>query len=138
MSDVENDGLPSKMTNSNIVKYLKEQKIKEDAQRNKDELRNIEMQQMRDELKRLREEIAKAKDSKEFDEESDEESPLEEEEKIPPDQRLLVTTLKSMEKRTMDAKLDLPTYDGRMNPDAALDWVDALNSFFECDEIIEN
>ena len=38
----------------------------------------------------------------------------------------------------MDAKLDLPTYDGRMNPDVAIDWVDALNSFFECDEILEN
>ena len=38
----------------------------------------------------------------------------------------------------MDAKLDLPTYDGRMNHDAIADWVDALNSFFEFDEIPKN
>ena len=93
MLDGENDGLSSKMFNVDIVKYLKEQKIKEDAQRNKDELRNIEMHKMRDELKRLREELAKVKNSNEFDEGSDEETPLEEEEQIPPDQRLLVSTL---------------------------------------------
>ena len=93
---------------------------------------------MRDELKWLREELAKANNSKEFDEGSDEEIPLEEEEKIPLDQRLLMSTLNSMERRTMDAKLDLPTYDGRMNLNAIVDWVDALNSFFECDEISKN
>ena len=85
MSKGENDGLPSNMTNACILKYLKEKKIKEYAQRDRDELRNIEMQQMRDELKRLREELAKAKNSEEFDEGSDEEIPLEEEEQIPPD-----------------------------------------------------
>ena len=49
-----------------------------------------------------------------------------------------MSTLKSMERRTMNAKLDLPTYDGRVNLDAIVDWVDSLNSFFECDEILEN
>ena len=49
-----------------------------------------------------------------------------------------MSTLKSMERRTMDAKLDLLTYDGRINLDVTVDWVDALNSFFECDEILEN
>lgn len=93
---------------------------------------------MKDEFKRLREELSKARNSKEFDDRSDEEIPLEKEEQIPPDQRLLVRTLKSFERRMMDDKLDLPTYDGRMNPDAAIDWVDGLNSFFECDEILEN
>ena len=85
MSNGENDGLSSKMSNVDIVKYLKEQKIKEDAQRNRDELRNIEMQQMKDELKRLREELAKLKNYEKLDEGSNEEVPLEEEEKTPPD-----------------------------------------------------
>ena len=53
------------------------------------------MQQIKDELKRLREELAKSRNSEEFDEGSDEETPLEEEENIPLDQRLLVSTLKS-------------------------------------------
>ena len=43
MLDKENDGFPSKMTNVDIVKYLKEQKNKEYAQRNRDELKNTKM-----------------------------------------------------------------------------------------------
>ena len=47
-------------------------------------------------------------------------------------------TLKSMERRSLDAKLDLPTYDGKMDPDAAMDWVNALTSFFDCETISKN
>ncbi len=41
-------------------------------------------------------------------------------------------TLKSMERRIMDAKLHFPTYNGKINPSAIMDWVDALTNFFKC------
>ena len=47
-------------------------------------------------------------------------------------------TLKYMERRTMDANLDLPTYNGKMDLDVAMDWVDALTSLFECEDIPKN
>ena len=47
-------------------------------------------------------------------------------------------TLKSMERRSLDAKFDFPTYDGKMDPDATVDWVNALTSFFDCETIPEN
>lgn len=40
--------------------------------------------------------------------------------------------------RTMDSNLDLPTYNGKMDLEAAMDWVDALTSFFDCEDIPKN
>ena len=54
------------------------------------------------------------------------------------DQRLLVRTLKSMERRTMDEKLELPIFSGKMDSKVVMDWLDALNSFFVCEEILEH
>lgn len=42
-----------------------------------------------------------------------------------------------MEKRTMEGMLEFPTFNGKMNVDVALDWIEPLTSFFECDDIIE-
>ena len=47
-------------------------------------------------------------------------------------------TLKSMERRSLDAKFDLPIYDGKMDPNAIVDWVNALTSFFDCETIPKN
>ena len=95
---------------------------------------------MKDEINRLREELGKSSgNSGECVQGSDEEPLLEEEEEeCPPDQRLLVKTLKSMERRSLDAKFDLPTYDGKMDLDVAVDMVNALTSFFACETILEN
>ena len=38
----------------------------------------------------------------------------------------------------MDAKLDLPLYNGKIDLEATMDWVDAPNSLFDCDDILEN
>ena len=43
MSEVEGDGLSSRMTNVDIVKYLREKKQKETEKRSKDDLRNTEI-----------------------------------------------------------------------------------------------
>ena len=40
-----------------------------------------------------------------------------------------------MERRSLDAKFDLPTYDGKMDLDAVVDWVNALTSFFDFETI---
>ena len=95
---------------------------------------------MRDEIIRLKAELGKSSEnSGDFEQGSDDEPLLEEEEEeCSPDQRLLVKTLKSMERRSLDAKFDLPTYDGKMDPDAVVDWVNALTSFFDCETIPKN
>ena len=95
---------------------------------------------MRDEIIRLKVELGRSSgNSGDLEQGSDDEPLLkEEEEECSLDQRLLVKTLKSMERRSLDAKFDLPTYDGKMDPDAAMDWVNAVTSFFECKTIPEN
>ena len=78
---------------------------------------------MRDEIIRLKVELGRSSGhSGDLEQGSDDEPLLEEgEEEFPPDQRFLVKTLKSMERRSLDAKFDLPTYDGKMDPNATVD-----------------
>ena len=47
-------------------------------------------------------------------------------------------TLKSIESTTIDTKLDSPTYNGKMDLTATMDWIDALTSFFDFEDIPEN
>ena len=35
----------------------------------------------------------------------------------------------------MEEKIDLPAFNGKMNADIALDWIEALTTFFECEDI---
>ena len=81
MSNDEGDGLSSRMTNVEIVKYLREKKQRESEKRSRDDLRNTEMRQLRDEINRLRAELGKSSgNSSECVQGSDEEPNLEEEE----------------------------------------------------------
>lgn len=94
---------------------------------------------MRDEIIRLKVELGRSSGNSGECEQGSCDEPLleEEEEECPLDQRLLVKNLKSMERRSLDAKFDFPTYDGKMEPDAIVDWVNALTSFFDCETIPE-
>ena len=38
----------------------------------------------------------------------------------------------------MDAKIDFPTHNGKMDLEAAMDWVDALTNFFDSKYIPKN
>ena len=38
----------------------------------------------------------------------------------------------------MGSKLDLPTYNGKMDPNATMGWVHVLTSFLDCEDISEN
>ena len=38
----------------------------------------------------------------------------------------------------MEGKLELPTFNGKMNADVALDWIESLTSFFECEDVPKN
>ena len=69
----------------------------------------------------------------------DKEDPFqdEDEEEAPIYQRLLVNTLKSME-RTMDYKLELAIFTRKMDAEEVMDWLDALISFFDYEEIPEH
>lgn len=72
-------------------------------------------------------------------EEGDEEEiPRQEEPEVPIDQRPLMNILKSMEWRTMDVKLDLLVFVGKMEPDIVMEWIDSLDNFFESEEIPEH
>ena len=120
----EYGGLSSRMTNAEIVRCMRDQKISQDEQRDK------EMQLMRKEMETLKEELhnKSSEKYKEVRQDSDED---------PLDQRLLVRTLKSMERRTMDAKINF-TYNGKMDPEAIMDQVDAITNFFDCEGIPKN
>ena len=47
-------------------------------------------------------------------------------------------TLKYMERRTIDAKLDFTIYNGNMDLNAIMDCIDVLTSFFYCEDILES
>lgn len=49
-----------------------------------------------------------------------------------------MNALKSVARRTSYSKSDLPMFSGKMDPNLVMEWVDALEGFFECDEIPEN
>ena len=51
---------------------------------------------------------------------------------------LFLKTLKSMERRTMDTKLNILVYSGKMDPEELMDKIDTLTSFFVCEEILEH
>ena len=96
---------------------------------------------MRDEIIKLKEKHGKRSGNFGDLEQGSDDEPLleeEEEEERPPNKRIFVKTLKSMERRSLDAKFDFTTYDGKMDPDAAMDWVNALTSFFNYENIPKN
>ena len=47
-------------------------------------------------------------------------------------------TLKSMERRNIDANLDFHIDNGKKDLDSAMDWIDSLTSFFGCEDIPKN
>lgn len=46
-----------------------------------------------------------------------------------------MSVLKSMERRTMDVKLDLLVFAGKMEPNIVMEWIDSLDNFFESEDI---
>ena len=94
---------------------------------------------MKNEIISLKVELGRTSGNSGDLEQGNDDEPLleEEEEESTLDQKLLVKTLKSMERRSLDAKFDFPTYDGLMDPNAAVDWVNSLTSFFDCETIPE-
>ena len=51
------------------------------------------------------------------------------------DQRYFIEALERVGKK--DAKGDLPIFSGKMDVDAIVDWIEALNNHFECENIVE-
>ena len=54
---------------------------------------------------------------------------------LPSDQRYFIEALERIGKK--DAKGDLPIFLGKMDVDAVVDWIEALNNHFECENIAE-
>ena len=72
----------------------------------------------------------------EQEEEGEEEDTLEQEVvTLLADQRYFIEALERVGKK--DAKGDLPIFLGKMDADAVVDWIEALNNHFECENIAE-
>ncbi|GLJ07272.1 hypothetical protein SUGI_0063250 [Cryptomeria japonica] len=98
MSREEDEGeLSSRMTNAQIVKFLRDQNLVH------------KLESLQKEVDRLNGELHKKSDvnSNIVEEGSDVEPLVQEEEEVPINQRLLVKTLKAMERRTMDVRFYL-------------------------------
>lgn len=57
---------------------------------------------------------------------------------VPIEHRYLVNALKSMERRTMDQKSNLPIFSEKMDVNGLMGWIESLNNFFECKDIDDN
>ena len=78
----------------------------------------------------------KAKVSSEQEEEGEEEdTPEQEVINLLADQSYFIEALERVGKK--DAKGDLPIFLGKMDVDAIVDWIEALNNHFECENIAE-
>ena len=59
----------------------------------------------------------------------------EEQDNIPIDQRPFLAALERVGKK---GEGDLPTFHGKLDPNECVDWIEALDSHFECDQTPKN
>ncbi|XP_059076362.1 uncharacterized protein LOC131875738 [Cryptomeria japonica] len=91
----------------------------------------------------LKAELKAMKKGKGPSEESDEEGKQEDEEEepqrkeleIPTDQRTFLESLKTTDKDSSEANMEIPTYSGQVNAEELVDWIDAMNNYFEYKEV---
>jgi len=123
----EEEEVPSRVTNAKLAKIVREQ-----AAKNK---------RMEVEIEKLKKDKDKKKKS-EFILDSDEED-QDEEEEVPMEEpqggmleRQFLDALGKLSRK--DTKADLPMFPGKMNPEECLDWIEAMENYFECEEVAEN
>lgn len=126
MSENEgNDGdeFPQNITNKELAKILKEHLAKS---------KKMEM-----ELERLKQRYEGRREEEECEEEEEEilVSWLERL-NIPADQRHFLEALERVGRK--DSKPDVPMFMGKMNVEECMDWVEALENYFECDDTPES
>lgn len=73
----------------------------------------------------------------EGEQEDEEEEPQSQEPEIPTDQRPFIQALKIIGNDFSKAKMEIPTYSGKMNVEELVDWIDSLNNYFEYKEVAE-
>ncbi|XP_057835307.2 uncharacterized protein LOC131045734 [Cryptomeria japonica] len=115
--------IPIRITNVELARIVREQKAANAA--------------LTKRLQELEKKVDKDKESESGDDEGSEEEKDDTDQDVPADQRPFLNALRTMGRRTMDEKTDLPVFSGKMNADLALDWIEALTSFFECEDIPE-
>lgn len=71
----------------------------------------------------------------EGEQEDEEEEPQRKEPKIPIDLRPFIEALKTIGKDSFEAKMEIPTYNGKMNAEELVYWIYALNKYFEYKEV---
>ena len=113
--------IPFRITNVELAKLVKEQMAESRAVRE-------ENRSMKKELEKLKGKMIKG-DADESEEEEVEREPYEEE--IPRDQRPLLQALE----RVGVKGGDLPNFHGKLNLDECMDWLEALDNHFECDQV---
>ena len=55
---------------------------------------------------------------------------------MPTYQRAMLEALERVGRK--DQRLDLPMFSGKLNPEECMDWIEELDSHFECDNVPEN
>ena len=116
MATQEVEEIPTRITNIELAKIVREQNVANKAL-------NRRLQELEKKLEdKHKEEFEKEEGSEEEEDDTSQ--------NIPKDQRPFIDALKSMARRKMEEKMDFPVFNGKMNVDLALDWIEALTNFF--------
>ncbi|XP_059067896.1 uncharacterized protein LOC131858615 [Cryptomeria japonica] len=121
----EEEEVPLRVTNIELAKIVREQ-----AAKNK---------KMEAEIEKLKREKSKKKQSEvisDSDEEDQEEERSMEEPSRGMSERQFIDALGKLSRK--DTKVDLPMFPGKMNPEECLDWIEAMENYFECEEVSKN
>lgn len=70
-------------------------------------------------------------------EEGEEENEEEDEDELDPDEKRMAKLLREIKVDKHKIKIDLPMYGGNLNEEEFLDWIAALNNYFECEDVLE-
>jgi len=70
-----------------------------------------------------------------IEEESDQENEGSNVEEMDPDDRRFMKMLQTVKGEGTDVKMELPMYEGKMNSEEVLDWINALDNYFEYKEM---
>lgn len=113
--------LPLRITIAELAKIVQEQMAESRAFREENRTVKRELERLKGKLKR-----GENYESENEEVEQDENAAV-----VPPDQRPLLQALERMGVKGGE----IPTFHGRLNPDECIDWLEAMDSHFECDHI---
>ncbi|XP_059067542.1 uncharacterized protein LOC131858346 [Cryptomeria japonica] len=120
----DGDEIPIRITNVELAKIVKEQMAESRAVREENRAMKRELDKLKGQMRRGGQE--------ELEEEEEEQDPAGQA-NMPKDQR---AKLAALEKVGVKDRNDIPLFHGKLEPEECMDWIEALENYFECEVVL--